>query len=370
MQTSLPTIHTSPVSLGANHGYRFEGDVAFLNADLAFDASGSPVADRYALQLWACDAPYQGGPLHGIKVAEAALPSVTGHLEANAPAQLPPGQRDYAMVLVLAANGQVHDFSNYPARQVFAGPQLTGSVGYRFEDNEVVLQASVRNQRSAPNLSGSLALELWALAEPYQGGAPDGTLMAQVGFGSLPGDSESTLELRGTRKQPPAGEWQLALVLREWTGAGYQTRDYCNFPVSYRAEPAVRLVRPPVAVREEPTVVVREEPKAQPKLEAVKAEPAKVEPAKMEPAKVEPAKVEPAKAESLHVEPPKNALKSLARVSISTATVEELATVKGLNLKLAQAIVRARPYTSLDELTRVRGIGTKMLQSLRGLLTL
>jgi hypothetical protein len=361
---------TNTVSLGPNHGYRFEGDQAFLNAELAFDARASSAGEGWALQLWACDAPYQGGPLRGIKVAEAALDGATALLEANALAQLPPMQRDYAMVLVLASDGQVHDFSNYPARQTFAGPHLAGSVGYRFEEADVLLRASVRNPRPVTNLSGTLALELWALSEPYQGGALAGTQLAQAQLGTLSGETQSAeLELRAARAQLSAGEWQLALVLREWTGAGYQTRDFCNFPVPYRVESPVRVVSAPVLVRDEPA----SEPVSEPVSEAPDATAAEA-PALAtveQPVPAPRAEQPPTVQAAARTPEPKLALKALdeARVSLATASVQQLAAVRGLNLKLAQAIVRARPFASVDDLTRIRGIGAKMLTQLRAQLT-
>lgn len=373
MQANLSqTSRASAVSLGANHGYRFDGDTAFLNAELAIDSPEALAAERWALQLWACEAPYQGGPLRGIKVAEAALDTVTARLEANALAQLPPAQRDYAMVLVLAADGQVHDFSNYPTRQRFTGPHLSGSVGYRFEGEEVVLSASVTNPRVSTNLSGTLALELWALSERYDGGALAGTQLAQAELGSVSGAcSREGLELRAARRAVAAGDWNLSLVLREWTGAGYQTRDFCNFPATYRVEPTVRALRATSVVdeapapRSEPNVVTLRAVPSVPKSEpAVECKPAPV--AKSEPVEL---KVVPAAPRSEPAQPPL-AVKALPRLSISTASVEELARVKGLNLKLAQAIVRARPFGSVDDLTRIRGIGDKMVQKLRAQLTL
>jgi competence protein ComEA len=57
------------------------------------------------------------------------------------------------------------------------------------------------------------------------------------------------------------------------------------------------------------------------------------------------------------------------KVSIMTASVEELAGVPGVNRKLAADIVKHRPYKSMDELVKVRGIGPKMILILRKVLT-
>lgn len=44
------------VRLGADHGYVVDGDVAQLHADVElFEDAGD---NRWALQLWACDAPH------------------------------------------------------------------------------------------------------------------------------------------------------------------------------------------------------------------------------------------------------------------------------------------------------------------------
>ena len=469
--------HTSSVSLGRNHGYRFDGDTAILNAELSLSSSQDQTASaqHWALQLWACETPYEGGPLRGLKVAEAelALPELTSdseqRLETEAFARLP-AHGEYAMVLVLASGDrgrydQVHDFSNYPSRQQFAGPSLEGSVGYRFEGDSVVLQASaVRNSRSSDNLSGTLALELWALEQPYTGGWLQGSLLAHASLGRLEGQAElAFVEQRVALDQPPEGEWQIALLLREWTyAAGYVTRDFCNFAATHRVtaahaeawregpqheEPAAfGSLDAPYGLDAQPAPETQPVAESTPALEATAS--AELQPARetqpeseLQPARatqpeselpparatqpeseLQPARAtqpeseskpvvaasparelptraavdtRPAAAKPLTTQAP-NALKAKpsvpvaapfktvaavapvaaapsnpgARVSVQTASVDELASVAGLNKKLAQAIVKARPFHALEDVVRVRGIGDKMLQRLRDQLTL
>ena len=334
--------------LGPNHGYSIEGDLAQLYAEVEVAREAS-AGRQWALQLWACDAPHAGGPLSGVKIAEAAVPAQAEaalplRLDAEALARVPGGERDYAMVLVLASGEagsftQVHDFANYPARQRFITPHLEGSVGYRLDGDDVVISVErIRNPRRGGNLSGSLALELWALAAPYRGGAFEGYRLSVLELGQLA--DESVLE--GTTGKvafdaPPAGSWQVALMLREWAGPlGYVTRDFASFEVAYvvsekvapvEAEPVVAKVAEPVVAKAEP------QPAAAPVApNAVSDEP--------------------------------------VRVSIMRASLSELAAVKGLNRKLASEIIKARPFTSVEQLTRVRGIGPKSLAGLRKLVTL
>ena len=53
------------------------------------------------------------------------------------------------------------------------------------------------------------------------------------------------------------------------------------------------------------------------------------------------------------------------RVNINTATQEELESVPGIGPTRAAQIIASRPYTSVDELERLDGIGPKQVESLR-----
>ncbi len=64
---------------------------------------------------------------------------------------------------------------------------------------------------------------------------------------------------------------------------------------------------------------------------------------------------------------------ALARVNINTADRETLATLPGIGQARAEAIIKDRkdngPYQSVDQLTRVKGIGDKMLEKIRNEIT-
>ena len=53
------------------------------------------------------------------------------------------------------------------------------------------------------------------------------------------------------------------------------------------------------------------------------------------------------------------------RVNINTATLTELESIPGIGESLAKLIVAQRPYTSVDDLEKVSGIGPNSLESLR-----
>lgn len=125
-----------------------------------------------------------------------------------------------------------------------AGLVLSGSCGYRIDNDRVLVQVDgIANNRGQGDLSGTLAVELWALDGPYSGGDFEGIGLAATLIGEVAGQyrlSDCRYDLLFC--QPPAGTWHLTLMLREWTGAGYQTRDFVNFAIPYRVPARAAVV--------------------------------------------------------------------------------------------------------------------------------
>ncbi len=236
------TVEHPYILFNGNSGYTWHADRVSLFADRIDNTADSGASSSdLALQLWACQAPYHGGPLIGWKLAELPL----GPLQANhylAPVDSEtrasfPAAGDYSIALVIAewdgtGFNRIHDYHNYPNRDLFLHPRFDGPVGYRCVGaGRIVVEAGgIHNPRNPDNISGTLALELWALPEPYAGGAFTGHALAAVTLGSLAGgaswqDCVHELELT----PPPAGTYTLTLMLREWTGDGYVSRDHVNF---------------------------------------------------------------------------------------------------------------------------------------------
>jgi competence ComEA-like helix-hairpin-helix protein len=198
------------------------------------------------------------------------------------------------------------------------------------------------------NHSGTLSLELWALSAPFTGGHFEGHHLAGVEIGSVNGQSELVLQpLDLAFIPPPAGDWHFVLMLREWTCEGFVTRDFTSLATSFISAP---LLGSPVVFAEEIPVAVAEETVAPVVAKASAEEEDKA---------ATPASSGKAPSET-----------SVACVSVNTAVVEELAAVKGLSVKTAEAIVKKRPFTSLDDLRRVKGLGTKVLAKARSSLKL
>lgn len=222
---------------------------------------------------------------------------------------------------------------------------LAGNYGYAIQGNRVVITVDeIANRREPGNLSGTLALELWALEKPYVGGPFVGFALAATTIGELRGDHF----LAGCRydllfKEPPAGEWHLALMLREWEGDGYATRHWVNFDLPYC------VTDKPVITRNGTDNVINVDFAKKPAPPAASVEPAA--------ATVPPAPTKPAAPQA-------------AGVSINTASHEELAAVKGVTKKLAENIIASRPHASLEDLLKIKGMGEKLLDKVREALRL
>jgi competence ComEA-like helix-hairpin-helix protein len=224
---------------------------------------------------------------------------------------------------------------------------LFGDYGYAIQGSRIAITVGeIANRREPGNLSGTLALELWALEKPYVGGQFAGFTLAATTIGELRGGHL----LAGCHydlmfREPPAGQWHLALMLREWEGAGYVTRDWVNFNLPYC------VADKPVVTRSEADNVIN--------VVFFKNKNPAPQTAGVEPAA---APDSPALA--------KPAANQTKGVSVNTASYEDLAAVKGVTKKLAENIIASRPYNSLEDLLKVKGMGEKLLNKVRGALKL
>jgi len=343
--TNISTANTATL-LGETHGYRFDGDFVHLNADVNFADADLDAGDAWSLQLWASENGFGDSGLSGVKVAELPIVPMTGGITAAASCiAIPPAgaaAHELALALVsIAADGQpkVRDLAVYEASENFFQPRLVGNVSCTLDDCVATLTIeAIANPRAADNLSGTLALEVWALDAPYAGGDWAGSPVASVIVGILAGANEWSDCRFEVPAAMPADGAALTVMLREWTPAGYVTRDYRNFA----AAPA-KVVAP-----------VKAKPAAKAKTAAV-AKPAVA-----------------AKAPVAAAKPVEKAVaaKAVAKtVSINQASEDELAAIKGLPREVARAIVAGRPYAKLDDVCKAKGMGLKKLAKLRDLLS-
>jgi DNA uptake protein ComE-like DNA-binding protein len=76
------------------------------------------------------------------------------------------------------------------------------------------------------------------------------------------------------------------------------------------------------------------------------------------------------KTETQQPTKPDAAIKNSRLVSINSGTEADLCAIEGLSRKLAQSIIKKRPFASLDDLRRIKGMTVKLLATIRSRLSL
>lgn len=315
------------------------------------------------------------------------------------------------------------------ANQEFSSPIIEGNCSFHIIDNTLYLNVDkVLNNRPLGDVSGTLAVELWGLRQPYSGGEFDGVALAGAHIGEIFGQhflGGNTFEVPFS--EPPVGTWHLTLMLREWTNSGFVTRDHINFPVPYVVNWVPELVHKsqgkiinlPVDREAKPANVEKEitlrenaqeekiisptpadeealTPKTTAGEKTEKLEPAETASikiptahatqAKTAPAEKSPSDTAPAKTTSTETKPapqvnsspiikPKKLkktakAKAIELVNVNSATLAEVQSLKGVSAALAKEIIARRPYKETGDLLKVKGMGAKLLEKLRTSITL
>lgn len=231
---------------------------------------------------------------------------------------------------------------------------LQQPVGYTINNDRVVINiAGVTNNRQFDNLSGTLSIELWALQQPFQWGHEfTGQCLAGTTIGELRGEhfiADCTYDL--VFEQPKTGHWYLCIMLREWTGLAYETRDAVNFDIPY-------------SVAWQPQVISSKTEKV------VEVDFTKTEKKPANEVLPESTTVKATQAASDKQTPKgkvaKKPVEQDGLISINEAALEEVAKLKGVSKKVAKAIVDSRPFANLEELIQVKGLGKKLLDKVKG----
>lgn len=217
-----------PAAFGNHLGYRFTADVVELTADIQC-STPAPASQDWALQLWADDALQIAElPLGPLLTDDAGQISVSG----TATARIPAGEQFHALSLSLVSGAdgvydRVHDRKAFTSLQRFQQPVLQGAVACHFGVDELVIDIDgIKNSRDVGNISGTLAVEVWSLDEPYTGDHWSGVPIASLIIGCLHGQSAWSSNHFVAHAAPLPAVGHLTLMLREWTPGGYVTRDY------------------------------------------------------------------------------------------------------------------------------------------------
>lgn len=248
---------------------------------------------------------------------------------------------------------------------------LKGSVKYTLQDQRVLIEIDEISNHANPGLlSGTLALELWALPTAYQGNDFSGFNLAATTIGELKSqhslfDCHYDLIFR----EPPEGSWNLVLMLREWDGQAYMTRDYVNFALPYqqaskqielpesKQSKVIHLAFDAATLNE---AGIKSSTSSKDKLTGNVA--------KQLPHTSPEAKPALQKSVSKRAKPKTSTLQNQKGpellVRINRASKTELAAIKGIYTRLADDIVSSQPFADLKTLQKVKGLGKKKLEAL------
>lgn len=252
--------------------------------------------------------------------------------------------------------------------------QLNGNCGFNIQNDRVIINIdSIANQRDFDNVSGTLAIELWALKQPYQGENFDGVALAGTNIGAVAGQHFiPNCQYDLIFKEPPVGNWHIVLMLREWNGSAYETRDFVNFAVPYAASWVPTVVKNPTdnvisvsfneTEKTEQPAKKAEAKKPEKPAAKVEAKPAEAKPVVNQAAKTAAKKAEPAKAAK--------AQNKSSTLCLNSATQKEIAAIKGVSTKLAARLVEARPFKTMEDVLKVKGMGAKLLEKIQETISL
>lgn len=197
-------------------------------------------------------------------------------------------------------------------------------------EHVVIAIDEIANNREWQNLSGTLAIELWALAKPYLGQDFHGEPLAATAIGALLGQHclrRCKYELNYTAPTKPYAE--ICLMLREWQGSeGYVTRDFVTLSGDADTPEVDEFLSP----------LLEDLPDEE--LESNSSE-----------------------QESDVFD--EHERKSKRKVSINNAEFSELHSVKGIDKKLARVIIAGRPYRKKKALLQLPSFNNKKFKKLK-----
>ena len=230
----MTTLHLNPAPrflLSGQCAADLAGDRVTFRADRLENLASKP--QQPVLQLWACpEAPDNEGA-RGTCVAEVSLANLNpGDAQDGVEARVPITaslEGTFHLVLAVAAAGsqQLWEDQRLLGEASFAQPHLLDPVRLHVSPAGIEVQlAGYGSPRDSDNVSGSLTLELWAHREPFAPDQPAGHCIGQLLQGTLNGrETRRDLCLRYLPADFSPDAYSLTLLLREWNGSTYLTRD-------------------------------------------------------------------------------------------------------------------------------------------------
>lgn len=113
-----------------------------------------------------------------------------------------------------------------------AAPKITGTCAYEFQNGESRVSIGLgKITNTGRGTTGTLNVQLWALAAPYQGGRISGHVLGSYKLDPLkPGNLyEGPKKVVACTQPTQRKAWHLCVTVSEYSGDAYVIRDYFNF---------------------------------------------------------------------------------------------------------------------------------------------
>lgn len=225
-----------------------------INVASIYNRRSSGISGTLRLELWALPSPYSGGSFSGYKMAQSQLGQlqagfVYSNIVRTVPFARPTVPGTYYVVLMVTEYSSSQplndgfgtvDWGNFSNTLIVTGSGSGGGLVIEApwtwqvaSGNVRVTVARVSNNRTS-GVSGTLRLELWALAAPYTGGSFQGYKIGESQFNPLSaGFGYPNIDFTRTASLPPNGTWAIVLMLTEYDSSiasnnGFGVVDYRN----------------------------------------------------------------------------------------------------------------------------------------------
>ncbi|WP_143085112.1 hypothetical protein [Pseudoalteromonas denitrificans] len=226
----------SGIDLSGKYSYDINNSSITLNADKISNNRTSGVSGTLSIELWASTSVYSGGKINGYKVADHRLGELkAGAAYANISSGTvafsePPAGTYYITMLVTEHNNGIVDYGTFSETRTFGGSNgggtgtgsgldMSGNSSYEINGDFVTLKLDKIQNNRIGGKSGTLAIELWATASPYNGGNIEGYKLATFSLGQLTGGSAFSNISSGSvaLSKPPAGTYSISMLLTEYS---------------------------------------------------------------------------------------------------------------------------------------------------------
>jgi hypothetical protein len=204
------------------------------------------------VSLWACDNPYSGGTLNGVRVADFTINGLgsgqywhSGNQTLNA--TIPEYADYYFMVMTVEEYGNngyfITDWVNFdqtaylnrppPPKPAKPAIKLTLEGPYRWQTNlnDGTIEIKVgKISHNRNGQTGTLRIQVWATKQPYKGGNINGWILGKIQREPLQkGMMYPSTHQWVPYKAPPPGNYYITIALQEYDGSAYFIRDYFTF---------------------------------------------------------------------------------------------------------------------------------------------